>query len=185
MDKTAREVPGDTIVYIHLPGVTYEGSLVIGERSINLHGGEEGKTVFTGGIQVTQELGNICYFDGLEIRDSGEGIGISASARVHLTNCKISGWRTGLLAYGTTWVNATDCVFEDDQVGFHFNAAGATVTHTTYRGNTFRRNGTAVLLESVPADAGLRFPDCLFSGNGVDIDNRCGRELDISRAGFE
>ena len=80
---------GYDLVYIHLPGVTYEGSLVIGERSINLYGGEEGKTVFTGGIQVTQELGNICYFDGLEIRGSGEGIGISASARVHLTNCKI------------------------------------------------------------------------------------------------
>ena len=35
-----------------------------------------------------------------------------------------------MLAYGTTWVNAMDCRFEDNQVGFRFNAEGTVVTHT-------------------------------------------------------
>ena len=37
-----------------------------------------------------------------------------------------------MLAYGTTWVNAMDCRFEDNQVGFRFNAEGTVVTHTQY-----------------------------------------------------
>lgn len=42
--------------------------------------------------------------------------------QLHLTSCTVSGWKTGVLAYGTTWVNAMDCRFEDNQVGFRFNA---------------------------------------------------------------
>ena len=53
---------------------------------------------------------------------------------------------TGVLAYGTTWVNAMDCRFEDNQVGFRFNAEGTVITHTQYANNEFFHNGTAVLL---------------------------------------
>ena len=52
-----------------------------------------------------------------------------------------------MLAYGTTWVNAMDCRFEDNQVGFRFNAEGTVVTHTQYANNEFFHNGTAVLQE--------------------------------------
>ena len=55
-----------------------------------------------------------------------------------------------MLAYGTTWVNAMDCRFEDNQVGFRFNAEGTVITHTQYANNEFFHNGTAVLLESEP-----------------------------------
>lgn len=47
-----------------------------------------------------------------------------------------------MLAYGTTWVNAMDCRFEDNQVGFRFNAEGTVVTHTQYANNEFFHNGT-------------------------------------------
>ena len=52
-----------------------------------------------------------------------------------------------MLAYGTTWVNAMDCRFEDNQVGFRFNAEGTVITHTQYANNEFFHNGTAVLLK--------------------------------------
>lgn len=184
VDHISATVPADTVIYIHLPAVTYEGGLSINGRAINLLGSQEGRTVFTGNTQVTIDGGLICYFDRLDFRGDGSRIGLSASARVHLTNCTISGWKTGILAYGNTWVNAMDCRFEDNQVGFHFNATDDAVSHTTYSDNEFTNNGTAVLLESVPTDVSLRFPGSVFSGNGTDIDNRCNQDLDISQAIF-
>lgn len=184
VDHIIATVPADTIIYIHLPAVTYEGGLSMSGRAINLLGSQEGRTVFTGNTQVTIDGGLICYFDHLDFRGDGSSIGLSASARVHLTNCTISGWKTGILAYGNTWVNAMDCRFEDNQVGFHFNATDDVVSHTTYSDNEFINNGTAVLLESVPTDVSLKFPGSVFSGNGTDIDNRCDQDLDISQATF-
>ena len=104
--------------------------------------------------------------------------------QLHLTSCTVSGWKTGVLAYGTTWVNAMDCRFEDNQVGFRFNAEGTVVTHTQYANNEFFHNGTAVLLKSVPAESPLSFPGSVFEDNDTDIDNRCGREVNISQTTF-
>lgn len=88
------------------------------------------------------------------------------------------------VGYGTTWVNAMDCRFEDNQVGFCFNAEGTVVTHTQYANNEFFHNGTAVLLKSVPAESPLSFPGSVFEDNDTDIDNRCGREVNISQTTF-
>lgn len=185
VDRIGDEVSKGTIVYIHLPPVTYAGGLTLYGQAINLIGSSEGRTTFTGNTQITVDDGYICCLDHLDFRGSGDGIGLSASARVHLTDCNISGWRTGVLAYGSTWVNTMDCRFEDNKIGFHFNASGGSVSHSTYTGNEFIRNGTGVLLESVPTDIALKFPKCIFSGNGTDIDNRCGQELDLSQAVFK
>lgn len=54
-----------------------------------------------------------------------------------------------------------------------------------YNNNTFRNNGTAVLLENVPTDLTLNFENSVFTGNRTDIDNRCDQPLDLSQAIFE
>ena len=102
--------------------------------------------------------------------------------RLHPTNSTLSSWKTGVLAYGYTWVNAMYCHFENNEIGFHFNAVGVSVSHTLYTGNQFVNNSTAVLLESVPIDVSMKFGECVFSGNGTDIDNRCNQAVDISEA---
>lgn len=103
-----------------------------------------------------------------------------------MTDCRVAGWRTGALCYGTAWVNANECVFEDNGTGLHFNNTIANhVSGSRYDSNIFRNNGTAVLLENTGTDVSLSFNDSLFSGNGTDIDNRCGQELDLSGALFE
>lgn len=134
---------------------------------------------------VTYEGGSISIFDNVDFAGDRAGVGISAEARVHLRNCYISGWKTGMLAYGKDWVNAQDCRFENNTTGFHFNAVSGVVSNYSYTGNEFVDNGTAVLLESVPGDSTLLFDDSLFSGNDTDIDNRCGQSVDISKAIFE
>ena len=187
IDQVSETVEPDAVVYLHLPAVTYEGGLVIGERQINLYGSteEEGRTTFTGNLQVTYEGSSISIFDNEDFAGNRTGVGISAEARVHLRNCNICGWKTGVSAYGNTWVSAQHCRLENNTTDFHFNTVSGTVTYYTYTGNEFADNGTAVLLESVPGDTTLFFDDSLFSGNDTDIDNRCGHSVDISRAIFE
>lgn len=189
VDEINKTIPSNTIVYLHLPAVTYEGSLVLAERSINLVGGEGpdgARTTFTDTLQVTAQKGYICQFRDLDFAGNGEGVGVSASARINFQDCRFAAWRTGVLCYGESWVNAKDCVFEDNTVGFHFNSTGQNANDHMYSGNLFQRNGTALLLEKVPGnEQALYFEGTRFSRNGTDIDNRCGHEVDISQSIFE
>ncbi|MEY8417676.1 zinc-ribbon domain-containing protein [Oscillospiraceae bacterium 44-5] len=188
VDQVNETITSDVIVYIHLPAVTYEGSLLLEQRSMNLIGSEgpDGAcTTFTGTLQATAQNGYICQFQNLCFTGDGEGVGVSASARINFNHCQFTGWRTGVLCYGSSWVNIKDSVFEDNAVGFHFNSTSDNRNDHMYSGNLFRRNGTAVLLESVPSDQPLYFEGARFSRNGTDIDNRCGQKVDISQAVFE
>ena len=188
VDQVNETITSDVIVYIHLPAVTYEGSLLLEQRSMNLIGSEgpDGAcTTFTGTLQATAQNGYICQFQNLCFAGDGEGVGVSASARINFNHCQFTGWRTGVLCYGSSWVNIKDSVFEDNTVGFHFNSTSDNRNDHMYSGNLFRRNDTAVLLESVPGDQALYFEGTRFSRNGADIDNRCGHEVSIADAIFE
>ena len=189
VDEINETIPANIIVYLHLPAVTYKGSLVLAERSMNLIGSEGpagARTTFTGTLQATAQKGYICQFQNVDFVGGGDGVGVSASARINFRDCRFAVWRTGVLCYGESWVNARDCTFEDNTVGLHFNAAGQNANDHMYSGNLFQRNGTAVLLESVPGnEQALYFEGTRFSRNGTDIDNWCGHETDISQAIFE
>ena len=188
VDEVNGTIPANIIVYIHLPAVSYEGSLVLAERAINLMGSEGpdgSRTTFTGNLQATAQKGYICQFSGLDFVGAGEGVGVSASARINFTDCRLSGWRTGVLCYGNSWVNMKNCTVEDNAVGFHFNSVSDNPNDHMYSGNLFQNNETAVLLESVPSDQALYFEGTRFSRNGTDIDNRCGHEVSIANAIFE
>ena len=188
VDEINETVTSDVIVYIHLPAVTYEGSLLLEQRSMNLIGSEGpdgSRTTFTDTLQATAQKGYICKFQNLSFTGDGEGVGVSAAARINFSDCQFAGWRTGVLCYGNSWVNIKNSVFEDNTVGFHFNSTSNNRSDHMYSGNLFQRNGTAVLLESVPGDQALYFEGTRFSRNGVDIDNRCGHEVSIAAAIFE
>lgn len=70
-------------------------------------------------------------------------------------------------------------------MGLCFDAEQGAVSDPYYMNDTFQDNGTAVLLERVPSDTPLSFPDTLFTGNGQDIDNRCGQKLELEGAVFQ
>lgn len=176
-------------VEITLPPVRYEGGLAVDGFNVTIYGSEDGagnRTAFTGPVRVTGRDRGISYLEHIDILGPGEGVGVSASARLHLTDCRVAGWRTGVLAYGDqVWINLRACTVEDNGVGFHFNAAGSSASRTIYDGNLFRRNGTAVLLERLPGVESISFPGCRFTENGTDIDNRCGQALDLEETIFE
>ena len=186
IDEIAAAADPTPNVNIYLPAVTYDGTLVLHGRAINLYGstGGEARTVFTGSIQVeAREDGWISYFQDIEFRGNG-GVALSAAANARATNCLFTGWDTGLYGCGTAWINSIDCTFADNGVGLHFNSKGGSANHSLYNGNVFRDNGTAVVLEQVPTDLTLDFRGSVFEGNGTDIDNRCGQGLDLSQAEF-
>lgn len=187
VDEISATTEENAVVDLYLPAVVYEGSLRMEQHAINLYGSSDGErqTTFTDTLRVAPKTGGIAYFENLNFEGDGSGIGVSASARLHLTNCTFANWRTAVLAYGDTWVNIAESRFENNEIGFHFNSTGNTVTHTVYSDNQFLRNGTGILLERVPTAVDMSFPGSLFSDNGVDIDNRCEQDIDISEAIFE
>ena len=186
VDRICQEVPLPTVVNLHLPPATYEG-LTIQGRPVNLLGSTEGgrRTTFTGTLRLSPMDGPILYCHDIDFKGSGDGVAVSTAARYWAEGCTFSDWRTGVLVYGETWGTVTGCRFEGNRVGFHFNSAGTYVTHVTYSDNDFTGNDTALLLEQVPGEETLSLEGCRFSGNGTDIDNRCGHSLDLTQAIFE
>ena len=187
VDKVEQTVEKKAAINIHLPAVTYEGGLDVEERGINFYGSTEGeeRTTFTDTVRVTERKSWISYFYDIDFVGDGGGVGVSSSSRAHLINCTVSGWKTGVLAYGEAWVNVTNCLVENNGVGFHYNSTGKGVSHTKYVNNRFLGNDTALLLENVPSDVTLDLSGCLFSDNGKDIDNLCNQSLDLSEATFK
>lgn len=175
-------------VNIHLPPVTYTEEFVVEGRPVSFIGSEDAagnRTTFAAPIRVDMQRGTILYWEDIDFTGPGSGVGMSVSARVHLNNCRVAGWETGVLAHTDAWVNTDESVFEDNTVGLHFNAPEGSPSDTMYVNDIFRHNGTAVLLEQVPNKQDLEFPGTRFEGNGEDIDNRCGQSLDLTETVFQ
>ena len=187
IDEIAAAEDRSSMINIYLPAVTYDGTLVLHGRAINLYGstGGERRTVFTGSIQVeAREDSWISYLQDIDFRGNG-GVALSAAANTRATDCLFTGWDTAFYGCGTAWINSIGCTFADNGIGLHFNSTEGSANHSLYNGNVFQNNATAVLLENVPTDLPLDFQGSTFSGNGTDIDNPCGQPLNLSQAIFE
>ena len=176
-------------VNIYLPAIRYTEPVVLHDRSFNLIGSEKDgmRTDFSAGIQMrSQEDGKwVNYLTDLDFNGSGSGVGLSSAApRVWAKNCRFRNWKTAFLGFGSSWINAWDCTFEQNEVGLYFNSESGMPADTRYIGNHFSDNQTAVLLEQVPTDLKLDFEGSEFSSNETDIDNRCNQPLDLSHAIF-
>ena len=186
IDRLAEETQQADTVSLYLPPVTYEEPVVIHSRSFNLIGSqsEERRTTFTSGIQMRDSLYGISYISDIDFIGDGTGVAISAASTVWTKNCRFEGWKTALLGFGNVWINTTDCTFENNGIGLHWNSTDVTAVDSHYTGNIFRGNDTAVLLEQVSTDTVLNFGQCVFENNETDLDNRCSQPLDLSEAEF-
>lgn len=175
-------------VNIHLPPVTYTEEFTVAGRPVNFIGSEDGtgtRTTFAAPVQVSMQTGTLVIWENIDFIGPGAGTGMSVSARVHLNNCRVAGWETGVLAHTNAWFNTDKSVFENNTVGLHFNAQSGSPSDSQFADDVFQGNGTAVLLEQVPNKLTLKFPGTRFEGNGQDIDNRCDQPLDLSTAVFK
>ena len=187
VDQLEETIEPSAVINLHLPAVTYEGTLVIERRAFNLYGtAEDGRrTTFTGSVRLDFTASSqISYLQNIDFQGHGEGIAISSAARAWIENCSFTNWNTGVLGYGYAWVNVIDCRFEGNQTGFHFNSTGSSASHSMYNDNLFQNNRIAVLLENVPTDLTLNFQNTVFTSNETNIENLAQQPLNISQAIF-
>ena len=189
-DAAALADERDTI-NVYLPPVTYTEPLVLPTHSVNLIGADENgkRTTFTEGMRMSipERSYFITYITGIDFVGDGTGVGLSSAGRIWTKECRFFNWKTALLGYGSVWINTTDCTFENNGIGLHYNSTDPEVSasDTHFTGNIFTDNDTAVLLENVPSDITMNFGECVFTGNGTDIDNVCRQSVDISEAIFQ
>ena len=188
LDRIESETSRFDEVIIYLPPVTYEGKLELNGRSYEFHGCTDGtgRTVFTDNVFVnSKDAYWLNFFYDIDFTGDGSGIALSFAQSGRAVRCNFTGWRTAVLGYGEAWANVMGCSFEGNGVAFHFNSTGESAHDSRYTDNIFTGNGTAVLLENVPTDMEIYFDGSVFTGNGTDIDNRCGHNISTEKAVFE
>ena len=184
LKQIGAEVSSDTIVDIYLPPVTYDGSVDISGRTVNLYGGTDGdnRTTFTRTLTM-RDMPSTATITGIDFTGTG-GTGIRSTVTIEVRECTFSGWDIGIEAAAGAWVTPIKCMFSGNDIGFQFNSSTCQGRNHTFFGNIFTENGTAVLLSRIPGNSLIYFTNCQFSRNETDIDNRTQAPIDIDSAIF-
>ena len=211
MDQIARETRPEDVISIQLPAVVYTEPLTLPDRSFLLTGSELPdsrqdtseirRTTFACGVQMTASDPDLRFstFSSMDFAgtrknsdtgtdtyaDAAAGTGLSAAGRVRLQDCRFLGWETAVSCLGRAWVSAADCAFIGNTIGLLCNSSDPDADDPQFTANTFASNAIAVLLEHAATPVVLDFSGSHFTGNGTDIENRCGQPLDIALTVFQ
>ena len=181
LDTLAHEADRKSVYILQLPAVTYEGGLTMKNFCCDLVG-SEGCTTFTGTVTIATRGIHPSNITNVRFMGDGTGIGLSASEGAFLHHCTFENWEIG--AYGGlgSWVNATGCTFRGNGVGLWLdNRGGATCSGSYYGDSVYEDNGTAVRITAMPGTETLDFNNCVFRGNGVNVENAAGYAVDLSQ----
>ena len=181
LDTLAHEADRKSVYILQLPAVIYEGGLTMKNFCCDLIGSESG-TTFTGTVTVATRGIHPSNITNVRFMGDGTGIGLSASEGAFLHRCTFENWEIG--AYGGlgSWVNATGCTFRGNDVGLWLdNRGGATCSGSYYGDSVYEDNGTAVRIAAMPGAETLDFNNCVFRGNGVNVENTAGYAADLSQ----
>ncbi|MGN0563508.1 MAG: zinc-ribbon domain-containing protein [Candidatus Heritagella sp.] len=186
LERIDEEVPGDTIVDIYLPPVTYTGNLTMTSRAVNLYGCTDGngRTVFTGTLSVnTDNPSNVMLFD-LDFVGDG-GTGLSATASVYMGGCSFSGWDVGAVALDGGMIAVERCVFTNNGIGFKYNTVVYHSFNSVFPDCIITDNDIGVQFARLQGTITIDFVDSVFSGNRIDIDNQAHYSIDTTNAVFQ
>ena len=174
--KTAEEETPETVLRLFLPPVTYEGTLVMDERTAVLFGSEEDgkKTTFTDTIEIRTRKPMIAEFYDLEFQGDG-GTGIISRDALRLQACLFTGWDIGVDAQEGAWVSINNCAMVGNGTGFRFDSHLSTFSNETYENVVFAENGIGMQICNVPGNATLQFYGTVFDANTVDLEDPKGR----------
>lgn len=181
LDTLAHEADRKSVYILQLPAVTYEGGLTMKNFYCDLIGSESG-TTFTGTVTIATRGIHPSNITNVRFVGDGTGIGLSASEGAFLHRCTFENWEIG--AYGGlgSWVNATGCTFRGNGVGLWLDNRGdATCSGSYYGDSVYEDNGTAVRIAAMPGTETLDFNNCVFRGNGVNVENAAGYAVDLSQ----
>lgn len=186
MEKIQQEVDPDTIVYLHLPPVTYDQPLSLERRTVNLMGSFDGqnRTTFTAGLHINTKSPSMVCIENVCFLGSG-GIGVEAHYGVDVKGCTFTGWDVGIFAGDGGSAGVDGCVFQQNKVGLKYDTGSYSYFRGDCRNCIFENNGIGFWSARLPGENTLLFPDTIFRGNGVNIQNDSGHELDLSNTIFE
>ena len=181
LDTLAHEADRKSVYILQLPAVTYEGGLTMKNFCCDLIG-SAGGTTFTGTVTIATRGIHPSNITDVRFVGDGTGIGLSASEGAFLHHCTFENWKVG--AYGGlgSWVNASGCTFRGNGIGLWLdNRGGATCSGSYYGDSVYEDNGTAVRIAAMPGTETLDFNNCVFRGNGANVENTAGYAVDLSQ----
>ena len=182
LDEIGASQKEDTIATVQLAPVRYEGDLELPNAMLILEGSSQGesRTVICGLLRVREDRGRMhnvakdLVFDGTE---NGGKAGLVLSVPFFAENCTFLGCETGVLGLEGSWPMVSGSTFRGCKTGICADSGSASARNALYQGNSFYDNETAVQLIRMPSADTLYFIDCVFEGNGTDIDNQAGNPI--------
>ena len=186
LEKLYQQVDPETIVYLHLPPATYDEPVSLDRRTVNLIGSFDGKnrTTFTKGILINTREPSMVNIENIDFYGKG-GNGIEVHYGVTVKNCTFTGWDIAVYAGEGGSVGVESCIFRQNQIGLQYDTGHYSYFRGDYSGCVFEDNGIGFWSARLPGDDTLTFPNTIFGGNGVDIQNDSGHKLDLSETIFE
>ena len=184
LDQIDATVADNIEVTLYLPAVTYDRPISM-NHSCCLLGSLEGETVFTQPVTIHDGKGAVVSFQNLIFAGSGTGTALATGQAVYLYNCLFENWEVGIAALDGSWATPQDCTFRNNGVGFRMDTWTYSYSSPSYLRNRFEGNGTGMAIEGLGGDWVLDLAGCVFTGNGINIDNRVDYALDLSQATFE
>ena len=177
IEKTIKEETPETILRLQLAPVTYEGELILDRHSAFLEGTEKDgrRTTFTDTIRVSTRQPDLTTIANISFEGNGDKTALTATEGVYVNGCSFSGWDIGADAQNGSWISLTNCIFEDNRIGFRFNSSLASFSNPYYEGLAFRNNGIGIQLLMVPGNKTMTLTGCVFEGNDTDIEDPEGR----------
>ena len=184
LDQIDATVADNIEVTLYLPAVTYDRPISM-NHSCCLLGSLEGETVFTQPITIHDGKGAVVSFQNLIFAGGGTGTALATGQAVYLYHCLFENWEVGIAALDGSWATPQDCTFRNNGVGFRMDTWTHSYSSPSYLRNRFEGNGTGMAIEGLGGDWVLDLAGCVFTGNGIDIENRVDYALDLSQATFE
>jgi len=186
LDRIAIEVPRETVVNLYLPAVTYDESLILSDRAVNLIGSyhADEQTTFTKTVWVQSRepsitcLTNICF-------EGDGGIGIESTVGFRLDKCTLRNWDTAVNLVDGGSIGFDGCEFADNRIGVLWDTRHYGYFTDSMCENYFSGNDIALWIKSIPGQVPIRFPNSVFEGNGINIQNDCNYPLKLSDAVFK
>ena len=181
LDRIAVEVPRETVVNLYLPAVTYDESLILSDRAVNLYGSHhaDAQTTFTNTIWVQSRepsvpcLTNICF-------EGDGGTGIESTVGFRLEKCILRNWDTAVKLGDGGSIGFDSCEFTDNRIGLLWDTKHYGYFTDSMCENYFSGNDIAVWIKSIPGQVPIGFPQSVFEENGINIQNDCNYPLNLS-----
>lgn len=171
----------ETQITIVLAPALYEGTLSFGNLTVTLQGTEKDgvRTQIDGCITITDSNNvniSICEIDFI---GHGEGSAIIGYGTFFADYCTFTDFDIAIDGRDGSWPIPYSCKFENCRIGFYINSSRARGRTGLFMELTFLNNETAVQFIRMPSDEILYFTDCVFEGNGTDLDIQSGNKVEI------